>query len=387
MKQMPQVLPAAAQVKFLTNKSLGLYLHIPFCEAKCRYCDFYSLAGDREKKELYKNALLKEIKKWGEKVFRPISSIYIGGGTPSALPADFLCEILGCVKSSFSVSSDAEITVEVNPQSASLPLLIALNKAGVNRLSIGVQSGNDSELQTLGRLHNRKTAEETFLSARKAGFKNISLDLMLGLPDGNENTLKNTIDFFVSLSPEHISAYILKIEENTPLFKIKDSLNLPNEDEIAKQYLLVAKTLQNAGYEHYEISNFAKNGKFSRHNVNYWQCGEYLGLGPAAHSFLDGKRFFYPADIMKFITCPETVFDGEGGDVNEFVMLNLRLKAGLNLNDLKNEYNMVLSAAFENKVKLFEKNGLCTFKDNTVSLTDEGMLVSNEIIAELECCL
>ncbi len=381
---MPQVLPAAAQVKFLTNKGLGLYLHIPFCEAKCRYCDFYSLSGDPLKKELYKNALLKEIKKWGEKIFRPISSIYIGGGTPSALPAHFLCKILNCVKSSFSVSSDAEITVEVNPKSASLPLFEALINAGVNRLSIGVQSGNDSELKTLGRLHNRKTAEETFLNARKAGFKNISLDLMLALPDSNTQTLKNTLDFFISLSPEHISAYILKIEENTPLFKIKDTLNLPDENEISEQYLLVSRTLQNTGYEHYEISNFAKAGKTSCHNVNYWKCGEYLGIGPAAHSFLEGKRFFYPADIMKFITCPETVFDCFGDDKEEFIMLNLRLKEGLSLSELKNEYNVVPSAAFMNKIKLFEKNGLCTFNNNTVSLTVKGMLVSNEIIAQLE---
>ncbi len=371
-------------MKFLTNKGFGLYLHIPFCKAKCRYCDFYSLSGDPLKKELYKNALLKEIKKWGEKIFRPISSVYIGGGTPSALPADFLCEILNCIKENFSVLSDAEITVEVNPQSASLPLFEALVKAGVNRLSIGVQSGNDSELKALGRLHNRKTAEETFFNARKAGFKNISLDLMLSLPDSNTRTLKNTLDFFISLSPEHISAYILKIEENTPLFKIKDTLNLPDENEISQQYLFVCKTLKKAGYSHYEISNFAKENRFSRHNVNYWRCGEYLGLGPAAHSFLDGKRFFYPADIMKFITCPETVFDSEGGDINEFIMLNLRLKEGLSLGELKNEYNVVPSAAFMNKIKLFEKNGLCTLKNNTVSLTDEGMLVSNEIIAQLE---
>ena len=368
----------------MTSKSLGLYLHIPFCQAKCRYCDFYSLAGDREKKELYKNALLKEIRKWGENIFRPISSIYIGGGTPSALPAHFLCEILDCVKENFKICDNAEITVEVNPQSATESLFCELIKAGVNRLSIGVQSGNDDELKTLGRLHNRKTAEETFLNARKAGFKNISLDLMLALPDSDEQTLKNTLNFFVSLSPEHISAYILKIEENTPLFKIKDSLNLPDENEISEQYLLVSRTLQNAGYEHYEISNFAKAGKASRHNVNYWKCGEYLGLGPAAHSFLEGKRFFYPADIAEFITCTETVFDGFGGDKEEFIMLNLRLKEGLNLSELKNEYNIVPGAAFINKIKLFEKNGLCTFNNNTVSLTVKGMLVSNEIIAQLE---
>ena len=368
----------------MTNNSLGLYLHIPFCQAKCRYCDFYSLSGSSEKKELYKNALLKEIRKWGENIFRPISSIYIGGGTPSALPAHFLCEILDCVKENFKVLNNAEITGEVNPQSATESLFAELIKAGVNRLSIGVQSGNDDELKTLGRLHNRKTAEETFLNARKAGFKNISLDLMLALPDSNEQTLKNTLNFFVSLSPEHISAYILKIEENTPLFRIKDSLNLPDENEISEQYLLVSRTLQNAGYEHYEISNFGKAGKASRHNVNYWKCGEYLGLGPAAHSFLEGKRFFYPADIAKFITCPETVFDSEGGDINEFIMLNLRLKEGLSFSELKNEYNIVPGAAFMNKIKLFEKNGLCTFNNNTVSLTVKGMLVSNEIIAQLE---
>ncbi len=371
----------------MTNQGLGLYLHIPFCESKCNYCSFYSMAANDETKELYKKALLKETKKWGEKVFRPITSIYVGGGTPSALKADAVAEIINCVKSNFTVCEDAEITVEVNPKSASLDFFKTLLNCGVNRLSIGVQSGNDSELISLGRLHNKKTAEETFLSARKAGFKNISLDLMLALPDSNLDSLKQTLDFFHSLSPEHISAYILKIEENTHFGKIKDTLNLPDEDQIAEQYLFLSKTLATLGYEHYEISNFAKENKVSRHNVNYWRCGEYLGIGPAAHSFFEGKRFYYPNDLKGFLEGSETVFDCVGGERDEFIMLNLRLKSGLDLKELENEYNVVPSTAFLNKVKLFEKNGLCTFKDNVISLTDNGMLLSNQIIAQLECCL
>ena len=356
----------------MTNNSLGLYLHIPFCEAKCRYCDFYSLSGSSEKKELYKNALLKEIRKWGENIFRPISSIYIGGGTPSALPAHFLCEILDCVKENFKICDSAEITVEVNPQSATESLFCELIKAGVNRLSIGVQSGNDDELKTLGRLHNRKTAEETFLNARKAGFKNISLDLMLALPDSNEQTLKNTLNFFVSLSPEHISAYILKIEENTPLFRIKDSLNLPDENEISEQYLLVSRTLQNAGYEHYEISNFAKAGKASRHNVNYWKCGEYLGLGPAAHSFLDGKRFYFERDLKAYINGATPTPDGYGGSEEEKLMLGLRLKDGVDYDALP-----------KLKADLFINNDLAKKRDGKFFLTNKGFLISNAIIGEL----
>ena len=172
----------------MTNKNLGLYLHIPFCDAKCSYCNFYSMAGCASQKELYKNALLKELKQWGEKVFRPITSIYIGGGTPSAMKKEFLLEILNCVKTNFTVLDNAEITVEVNPKSASLPLFSALKEAGVNRISIGVQSGNDDELKTLGRLHDKKTAEETYFAARKAGIENISLDLMLGLPNSTLDT-------------------------------------------------------------------------------------------------------------------------------------------------------------------------------------------------------
>lgn len=384
---MPQVLPAAAQVKFLTNKDFGLYLHIPFCESKCNYCSFYSIAATATIKELYKNALLKEIKKWGENIFRPITSIYVGGGTPSTLKSEDISEIINCVKTNFKVCENAEITVEVNPKSSSLDFFKSLINCGVNRLSIGVQSGNDNELKALGRLHDRKTAEDTFYTARKAGFKNISLDLMLGLPASTLDTLKQTLDFFNTLSPEHISAYILKIEENTHFSKIKDTLNLPDDEQVAEQYDFLSKTLVNSGYEHYEISNFAKENKFSRHNVNYWRCGEYLGIGPAAHSFFEGKRFYYPNDLKGFLENPQTVFDGAGGECDEFIMLNLRLKSGLNLDELKEEYNVVPSAAFLNKVKLFEKNGLCTFENNIISLTDSGMLLSNEIIAQLECCL
>ena len=363
-------------MKFLTNP-LGLYIHIPFCERKCNYCDFYSAFYNKDTLSVYLSALKGEIKKWGGTINRPIDTIYIGGGTPSLLGEDII-SLLGCIKENFKVLSDVEITVEVNPSSSSEFLCFA-KMAGVNRLSIGVQSGCDDTLKILGRTHTSAEAEATVKKAREIGLDNISVDLMIALPDSNLQTLKRDIDFILSLNPTHISAYILKIEQNTVFAKKYDTLNLPDDDDTAEQYLYMCETLEKNGYNHYEISNFSCLNKESRHNMKYWTGDDYLGLGPAAHSCVDGKRFYYPRDLQGFIKNPQTTPDGNSGDKSEKLMLGLRLSSGVDLSQIYGK----IPEDIKKKINLLENAGYIKADLPHISLTDSGMLISNSIIAEL----
>ena len=372
---MPLVLQAAAQVLFLTNP-IGLYIHIPFCLKKCNYCDFYSVAVNDQVKQDYVDALIKEIKQWGDKLSRPIDTIYFGGGTPSLL-AEFLPLIMKEVKASFCLLEGAEITTEMNPADNCKEILNFALEAGVNRLSIGAQSGVTQELEVLGRRHTLEQTAETVKLARSLGFDNISLDIMLGLPNSNEKSLAKSLEFITDLNPEHISAYILKIEENTVFHKIYDTLGLPDEDSTADQYLQMCKYLEDKGYGHYEISNFAKPNFESRHNLKYWELKEYLGLGPSAHSFIDGKRFYFKRDLSEFLEGTSPLSDGDGGGEEERIMLALRLSKGVKLE---------LNEELEKKCRLLSQNKLLNINDQSISLTDQGMLLSNSIITEiLEC--
>lgn len=294
------------------------------------------------------------------------------------LSGEQISSLIRAVKDSFTVTEDAEITVEVNPGDDLSGFLEEIRNAGCNRLSIGVQSSNDDELLVLGRRHSLNDAEQTFFTARKVGFDNISLDLMLGLPDSTKETLNKSIDFVLNLAPEHISAYILKIEDGTPFGKAK--LNLPNDDDTADQYLLLCDRLKTAGYTHYEISNFAKLGYEGKHNLNYWRCREYLGFGPAAHSFFEGERFYYPNDIPAYMQNCKALSDGEGGNEQEYIMLSLRISDGIDISEFESKFLRPFPPTILNKARLFEKNGLCITDGNTIRLTNEGMLVSNSII-------
>lgn len=364
----------------MTN-SIGIYIHIPFCVSKCNYCNFYSVPA-KEKIEKYVDKSIEEITRWGGLEARPVSSIYIGGGTPSLLNGRQFEKIVNAINKNFAVQVDAEITTEVNPGDNLGILLPDFKNSGCNRLSIGVQSGLDEELKILGRHHTAKDAEKAVETARKVGFSNISLDLMTALPFSTPKTLENSLRFVLSLQPEHISTYILKLEEGTPLYQKRDMLVFPDDDAAAEQYLQVNERLINAGYEHYEISNFAKAGYESRHNSLYWECGEYLGFGPSAHSFLGGKRFYYKNDLDSFLKNPVTVFDGIGGGEDEYIMLGLRLKKGISDTEFLKRYGKELPSGIFKKARLFEKNGLCVIKNNNISLTAKGMLLSNSIIAE-----
>ena len=319
----------------------------------------------------YLSALTKDIKEKGGHTDRLFDTVYIGGGTPAILESK-ISDLLKSIKENFNISNGAEITAEVNPD-VSDEFLNSAYKGGINRISVGIQSGNDSELKTLGRTHTGEQAKEAVRRIKKAGFKNISADLMICLPESDKKSLRNNLLYFLELDIPHISAYMLKIEPKTKFGILPPSL--PDEDLQAEQYLYMCQFLEENGYNHYEISNFAKPGFESRHNLKYWNCEEYLGLGASAHSFFEGKRFYYPRDIKKYINSPQTVFDGYGGDRFEKIMLGLRLKKGIDLSEFL-PYNDMVNERISQLVKsgLAEKNG------NEFSLTDKGMLLSNSVI-------
>lgn len=361
-------------------EALGIYIHIPFCAKRCSYCNFYSACAEQNTIDKYLDALISEIKNWGGKICRPVASLYIGGGTPSVLK-DKISLVLDAARQNFNLLPDAEITVEMNPEENPDAFLNAAKSSGANRLSIGMQSANEDELLLLGRRHTNAEVKSAIKKAKAIGFNNISVDIMTGLPQSNDEKLRKTLEFAVSLDIEHISAYILKLEPKTRLY----SKNLPliDADTTAGQYLLVCEFLKNHGFSHYEISNFAKSGFEGRHNLKYWRCEEYIGIGPSAHSFFEGKRFFYDSDLKGFICHPEIIGDGEGGGIDEFIMLSLRLKSGLSFAKLKSLYKTEPSDELYEFIKMLCLQNLAKFENNTLSLTNEGMLVSNTIITEI----
>ena len=371
-------------MKLLTDKknSAGLYIHIPFCRKKCAYCDFYSSFVSEELLNKYTEALKKCIEIRGAEFSHPVDTVYLGGGTPSLLK-ERLPDLLDKVRRCFNIEDNAEITLEANPDGEFEEAIKYASAAGVNRLSIGAQSANDAELALLGRTHTSRDIKKAFDAARKAGFDNISLDIMLGLPDSDKNSLERSLRFITDLEPEHISAYILKLEPNTRLFHERGKFNFPDDDAEAEQYLFMCDYLESMAYSHYEISNFCKQGKYSRHNLKYWDCREYLGLGPGAHSFICGERFYYPRDLRAFINGGSPISDGIGGDIEEYLMLRLRLKSGIRFDEFESRYKTKLPQGLIDKARIYEKNGLVSFDGGGFSLTDKGMLVSNSIITEL----
>ena len=367
----------------MTDKApIGLYLHVPFCKRKCAYCDFYSSFASEKLLDEYTKRLITVIKTRGGEIHRPVNTVYFGGGTPSLL-GDRLTAVMNAVKGSFGVSGNAEITLELNPDGNIEEILAAAEKAGVNRLSVGAQSGNDEMLKTLGRTH---TAEDTAAAVRLAqseGFNNISLDLMIALPNSDIKSLESDLEFLCGFSVPHISAYILKTEENTAFYKRRNTLNLPSDNGAAEQYLFMCDYLEKKRYRHYEISNFCIENYEGRHNLKYWNCEEYLGIGPAAHSFLNGKRFYYPRDLKAFIGGNEPIYDCDGGGAEEYIMLRLRLKEGLLFNEYEERFKTDLPKRLINAALPLEKAGLLKINGKSLALTDQGMIVSNSIITEL----
>lgn len=364
------------------SNTIGIYVHIPFCKSKCPYCDFFSANSSETDYDIYCNELKKKFKYWSAKINKEVATIYFGGGTPSVLGAKRLCSLLESIKSNFKIINNPEITVEVNPETGKSLDFCALSNAGFNRISIGMQSAVESELKQLGRIHNSNDAKQTVLNAQNAGINNISLDLMMGIPNQTIDTLENSIKFCAECKVAHISSYILKVEKNTPFYKLKSNLNLADEDMQAQMYLHSVSLLEKLGYKQYEISNFALKGFESKHNINYWQCGEYIGIGPSAHSFLDGKRFYYDRNMNNFV---DNIInsDGYGGDEDEYIMLSLRLKRGLVFNDFSKTFGKEISVNTINKAKRLAENKYLEIDNEHICLTPKGFLVSNAIICEL----
>lgn len=363
---------------------LGFYFHVPFCHGKCPYCDFYSLPDSQEDMDAYVQAVLTSLAPWRDKLRnRELATVYFGGGTPSLLGAARLGALLQGVKEGFSLSPTAEITLEANPTHVDRDFFKEVREAGFNRLSMGLQSADPAQLRLLGRAHSPQDAALAVENARAAGFANISLDLMLGLPGGSWETLKGSIAFAAGLGVEHISSYILKVEPGTPF--AARGVQLPDDEETSQQYLLLVEELGKLGYAQYEISNFARPGRESRHNLLYWRGEEYLGFGPGAHSFFGGRRFYYPRDLEGFLQGNAPVDDGPGGDFGEFAMLNLRLTRGLRCQDCLARFGLAGTSLFEEVLGNARRcpPQLLRQEEGCLSFTPEGFLVSNALLVRL----
>lgn len=371
---------------------LGIYIHIPFCRSKCQYCDFYSLTDrDDTVMDRYLRAICRHIKETGPLTpgYR-VDTVYFGGGTPSFFGADGLAAILSAVRQSFDVSPRAEITFEANPDSISRRLLRRLRSEGFNRVSIGVQCDDDAILQQLGRPHTYEDVQTAVKLCRKAGFDNLSLDLMFGLPGQTLQGWLDTLSHVLELEPEHMSCYGLRVEEGTPLYSYRDQCGIADEETQADMYLAAVEILKSRGFRHYEISNFAKRDKASQHNLKYWTGGEYIGFGPDASSDFAGKRFAMVRDLNAYV-------DGvlSGGQViadmqeippreraGEYLMMRLRTNIGIGREEYENQY-LLPFAPLEEILENCRQRNLAILSDGRWRLSPEGMLLSNSILSDL----
>ena len=370
--------------------ALGLYIHIPFCKAKCAYCDFYSLAHSEEKMDAYMAALLRHLEEVAPRAAgMQVDTVYFGGGTPSYLGAARLCRILQTVLRRYDVARDAEITLEANPDSAGdWKELRRLRRAGFNRLSLGVQSTDDALLRRIGRVHTYEQVQQAVTAARKAKFTDLSLDLIYGLPNQDMAGWRDTVEQVLELEPEHLSCYGLKVEPGTPLDdRVVRGEKLPDDDQQADMYLWTVERLAAAGYRQYEISNFARAGFQSRHNLKYWLGKPYIGFGPGAHSDFGGVRYGYVRDIDSYIAgrlvLSESETDSTLARDYEYVMLSLRTAAGIDRQTFEKRYRQRFQP-METLFEQYEKAGLASRTEGGWRLTPKGFLVSNSIIAALQ---
>ncbi len=378
-------------------KTLGLYLHIPFCLSKCKYCDFYSVPGSSDEiKERYVNALIAHMGEYSIQAKNyVVNTIYLGGGTPSLLSEKQLRMILKKLKSYFKVHPQCEISMEVNPGTVDFEKLKAFRKCGVNRLSIGVQSFYDKDLALCGRVHNADDAYKIITDARNAKFNNISLDIMYGLPGQTLQTVVDNINTAIALDVEHISLYGLKVEDGTPFWFDRHSLVFPEEETERSMYFNALGLLNNAGYKQYEISNFSKKGKMCRHNLRYWNCDEYIGFGPAAHSYFGGKRFSFKRDINLYMdsfdsekTVSEQLLDEYidipySSRVAEYVMLRFRLNAGISTAAFRKKFGRDFNDIYYDRIAPYIKSGHIVKTQKGYAFSSEGMYVSNYILSRI----
>lgn len=371
---------------------IGLYIHLPFCVKKCNYCAFTSVVANDEDKKEYVNNLLTEIRLRAKELSgtKILNTIYIGGGTPSSLPAGEITKIMDTINKNFSISSGAEITIECNPSSLTKEKAKEYISAGINRFSLGLQSAQNSHLKTLGRLHTADTFKNAVEILHSLNVKNINGDLMLGIPNQTKEDVVNSVKFLAGLNVQHISIYMLELEGDTPFKKLYDNnmLPLPTDEETIELYNIAKEMLEKFGFNRYEVSNFAKLGFESKHNKNYWARGEYLGVGASAESFINGFRFGNTKDIKSYnsyvskeeipLEYKEKVTTEEA--LEETVMLSLRTENGLNLETVSQEF----VKDNKDKLKSFIKDGLLVItKNNHLKATDKGFAVLDYIIENL----
>ncbi|MDE7262732.1 MAG: radical SAM family heme chaperone HemW [Oscillospiraceae bacterium] len=378
-------------MKKKTYKPLGLYIHIPFCRSKCIYCDFYSLPGAEEQMDRYVSALCRQLAETAQRTkTHEVDTVYFGGGTPSWLGEKRLRRIMKAVDKNYRVAKNAEITLEANPDSAGdWKALRALRRAGFNRISLGVQSADDGQLKTLGRPHTFAQAAAAAAAARRAKIGNVSLDLIYGLPGQTMESWQETVEKAAALEPEHLSCYGLKVEEGTPLWDMQDGMDLPDDDLQADMYLWTVERLARLGYEQYEISNFARPGRESRHNLKYWTLEEYAGFGPGAHSDLGGVRYAYVRDLRAY--CEGVENEGDILSENdripdrdrdiEYIMLGLRLARGISRPEFEYRFRLPFGPVQE-VLEKFSASGHAVLRDGRWRLTPEGFLLSNQIIGQ-----
>ena len=375
----------------MADKSLGLYIHIPFCASRCAYCDFCSTADRRDLIPAYQRALLRQMRETAPLTEGYlVDTVYFGGGTPSWYGAEYLADLFGELKERFQVRMDGEVTLEANPDSVTDAGLRLLRKEGFNRISLGVQSANDAILRDIGRRHDWAQAARAAALAKAAGFENISLDLIYGLPGQSREDWADTLRKAIDLQPKHISCYGLKIEEGTPLWERREDPSIPDEDTQADMYLYAVDTLARAGFVQYEISNFAQEGCASRHNLKYWMGEEYLGFGASAASWMGGRRFTILPDPEAYVRAVES-----GGELlseleevslyeqaSEYVMLRMRTRRGMD----PREYETKYQNSFEPLEKLMQsyvRLGLAQRRGECWRFTPRGFLLSNRLIGEL----
>jgi oxygen-independent coproporphyrinogen-3 oxidase len=370
----------------------SIYIHIPFCKRKCIYCDFYSI----EKLELipvFIKALRKEIILFSEKNFLSnVETVYFGGGTPSIIPDKYIDEILNIIHKSFTIKKNAEITIEVNPGTVSRTVLETYCKIGINRISIGVQSFIQRELDFLQRIHTTEEAEKTIVSARESGFENISIDLIYAIPSGTFEDWKKNLKKTIEYNPDHISAYSLIYENGTELYnwKFNNKIVPVSEETEAEMYDYTMNFLEDNKYYHYEVSNYAKPGYECRHNKNYWNHSEYLGFGPSSHSYINRTRWWNFKDLNEYVSIlNNNCLPIEGKEdiddhtlLEEKVYLGLRSE-GVNLGELKNQFNVDFYEKNKNIIDDLVKNGYIEMKNSGISLTKKGFLVCDEICKRL----
>lgn len=363
--------------------SIGVYVHIPFCEGKCPYCDFYSLRADETTKDAYVNAVLREAAAYTGQV--TADTLYLGGGTPSLLGAERIHTLVSALKERFCIPDSGELTMEANPGDDLPAVFSAFCAAGGNRVSLGVQATDEPTLRALGRRHTVADAKKAVDAAHNAGIDNVSVDLMLGVEGQTTPAVAEAVKTVASWGVTHISAYLLKIEAGTPF--ASRTLCLPDEDETAALYLTAVKTLEQAGFLQYEISNFAKPGYESRHNLKYWNGEEYLGFGPAAHRYFHGERAGYPRDLAGYLAgtlLPVAEEDGEvaPGSEEEYALLRLRLREGLREKLFSARFGKPIPTAWRKRAAALPSS-LVTVDDDGIRLSAEGFLVSNAILTAI----